>query len=122
MYYRRGEMGYSAEWIRMAKRSIASILPRFSSIRMVNEYLAKFYLPATRQGRRYAESEFEPARRLALWKHHVREVWAKVAIRRLDTAQNRIAFGEGLRLEVGEGNAILRRIQSPDRHLCPDFA
>ena len=53
MYYRRGDMGYSAEWMRMAKHSIATLLPRFSSTRMVSEYLAKFYLPATRQGRRY---------------------------------------------------------------------
>ena len=68
---------------------------------MVNEYLAKFYLPATRQGRRYAESDFEPARRLALWKQHVREVWPKVAMRRLNAPHKRIAFGDGLRLEVG---------------------
>jgi len=100
-YYRRGEMGYSAEWINMAKRSIASILPRFSSTRMVNEYLAKFYLPATRQGRRYAESDYEPARRLALWKELVREVWPKVTMRRLDVPSKRIAFGDGLLLEVG---------------------
>ncbi len=100
-YYRRGDMGYSAEWIRMAKRSIASILPRFSSTRMVNEYLAKFYLPATRQGRRYAESDFEPARRLAQWKQRVREIWPKVAMRRLDSPRKRMAFGEALRLEVG---------------------
>src|SRR5882724_1394185 len=100
-YYRRGEMGYSAEWIRMAKRSIASILPRFSSTRMVNEYLAKFYLPATRQGRRYADSDFEAARRLALWKQRMREVWPKVTVRRLDVPQKRIAFGAGLHLEVG---------------------
>ena len=99
-YYRRGEMGYSAEWIRMSKRSIASILPRFSSNRMVNEYLAKFYLPATRQGRRYAESDFEPARRLALWKQHMREVWPKVTLRRLDAPKKSIAFGNGLQLEV----------------------
>ena len=100
-YYRRGDMGYSSEWIRMAKRSIASILPRFSSTRMVNEYLAKFYLPATRQGRRYAESDFEPARRLAQWKLQVREIWPKVTMRQLNAPQKRIAFGEGLRLEVG---------------------
>jgi starch phosphorylase len=99
-YYRRGEAGYSAEWIRMAKRSIASILPRFSSTRMVNEYLAKFYLPATRQGRRYAESDFEPARRLAQWKEHVRETWPGVALRRLDVPAKRIAFGDAMRLEV----------------------
>jgi starch phosphorylase len=68
---------------------------------MVNEYLAKFYLPATRQGRRYAEMDFEPARRLAQWKQQVREIWPKVAMRRLDSPRKRIAFGEGLHLEVG---------------------
>jgi starch phosphorylase len=110
-YYRRGDMGYSPEWIRMAKRSIATILPRFSSTRMVNEYLAKFYLPATRQGRRYAESDYELARRLALWKLRVREVWPKVTMRRLDTPQKRIAFGEGMRLEVG---VFLDRLKAED--------
>ena len=100
-YYRRGEMGHSPEWIRMAKRSIATILPRFSASRMVNEYLSKFYLPATRQGRRYSQSDFEVARRLAVWKQKVRETWPKVAMRRLDSAPGRVAFGGGLRLEVG---------------------
>ena len=52
-YYRRSEMGYSPDWIRLAKHSIATLLPRFSSTRMVGEYLGKFYLPATRQGRRF---------------------------------------------------------------------
>src|SRR5579859_4265806 len=100
-YYRRSEMGYSPEWIRMAKRSITSILPRFSSTRMVNEYLARFYLPATRQGRRYAEADFEPARRMALWKQRMREVWPKVTMRLLEAPQKRIEFGERIRLEVG---------------------
>jgi starch phosphorylase len=99
-YYRRGEMGYSAEWVRMAKQSIASVLPRFSSTRMVTEYLTRFYLPATRQGKRYAESDFEPARRLALWKQRVRDIWPRVALRRLDTPVKRIAFGDKVRFEV----------------------
>jgi len=101
MYYRRGDMGYSAEWLRMAKRSIATLLPRFSSTRMVSDYLAKFYLPATRQGRRYGESNFEAARRLAEWKRHVRSSWPKVGMRRLDAPKKRVAFGDNVRFEVG---------------------
>jgi glucan phosphorylase len=30
-YYTRNEMGYSPEWVRMAKRSMATLLPRFNS-------------------------------------------------------------------------------------------
>src|SRR6266850_1610730 len=101
LYYRRGDMGYSAEWLHMAKRSIATLLPRFSSTRMVSEYLAKFYLPATRQGRRYGESDFEAARRLAEWKKHVRSSWRKAGIRRLDLPKKRIPFGDNVRFEVG---------------------
>jgi len=99
-YYSRNEMGFSAEWVRMAKRSIATLLPRFNSTRMVNEYVAKFYLPATRQWRRHSESDFGNARRLAEWKAHVRGCWNSIRIRRLDSAPKRVPFGEGVRLEM----------------------
>ena len=94
-------MGYSPEWVKMAKHSIASLLPRFSSTRMVSEYLAKFYLPASRQGRRYSEGNFDNARKLAAWKAQVRRNWASVRIRRLDTPLKSIPYGEGVKLEVG---------------------
>ena len=100
MYYRRGDLGHSPDWIRMAKRSIATLLPRFSSTRMVGEYLAKFYLPASRQGRRYSEANFEGARKVAAWKSHVRGAWDKVRIRRLDAPRRTLAYGDALRLEI----------------------
>lgn len=99
-YYTRNEMGYSSEWVRMAKRSIATLLPRFNSTRMVNEYVAKFYLPATRNWRRISEMGFAHAQKLADWKAHVRKSWGNVKIRRLDSPQKRISFGEGVRFEV----------------------
>ncbi len=101
LFYKRGDMGYSPEWVGMAKHSIASLLPRFSSTRMVSEYLAKFYLPATRQGRRYAESGYENARKLAGWKAAVRRSWANVRLRRLDAPSKNIAFGEGVKVALG---------------------
>jgi starch phosphorylase len=85
----------------MAKSSIASLLPRFNSTRMVSEYLAKFYLPAARQGRRYADNGFENASKLAQWKTHIRRSWDSVRLRRLDTPKRNIAFGEGVLLEIG---------------------
>jgi starch phosphorylase len=100
-YFQRGEMGFSPQWVRMAKHSIASLLPRFNSTRMVSEYLAKFYLPAARQGRRYADNGFENANKLAQWKTHIRRSWNSVRLRRLDTPKRNIAFGEGVLLEIG---------------------
>ncbi len=99
-WFARNEMGHSPEWVRMAKRSIATLLPRYSSTRMVNEYVGRFYLPATRQWRRFSEQGFAGARAVADWKAHVRACWQSLRLRRLDAATKRIAFGDGLRLEI----------------------
>jgi starch phosphorylase len=100
LYYARGPQGFSPEWIRLAKRSMGSILPRFNATRMLHEYVAKLYLPAARLGRRFAEENFAAARAVAEWKARVRAAWPKVAIRRLDTPKRRIQFGDSVRVEV----------------------
>jgi starch phosphorylase len=101
LYYRRGKLGYPTEWIGMAKRSIASILPRYNAERMVAEYRSKFYLPAMRQRRRYSDGRSEAAKLLAAWKMRVRAAWPGVTLRRLDTPPPRLTFGASLRVEVG---------------------
>jgi starch phosphorylase len=100
LYYNRSEGGYSARWIRMAKRSMASLLPRYDASRMLGEYVSRFYLPAARQGHRYAENGYEVAKAVAAWKARVRGAWPGVAARRLDSPRNRIQFGESIPVEV----------------------
>jgi starch phosphorylase len=101
LYYERGTMGYSPNWVRMAKRSMATIMPRFNSKRMVGEYLVKCYLPASKQHRLYKQSRYENSQAIAAWKQRVRNAWSGVALRRLDEAVQEIDFGQNLRLEVG---------------------
>jgi len=101
MYYRRNELGFSPEWVGMAKRSIASLLPRFNSTRMVMEYVNKFYGPASRQWRRYSDDGFAGAQNLAEWKSKVHKAWSTVTIRRLNEMSRRIGFGDSVQIEVG---------------------
>jgi starch phosphorylase len=100
MYYSRGSMGYSPEWVRSAKRSIASLMPRFNAKRMVGEYVSKSYFPAAAQGRRYCDGGFEAAKAVAQWKARVRTLWHGVSVRRVDVPLRRIAFGESVRFEI----------------------
>ncbi len=100
LYYKRNGMGYSEGWIKMAKHSIATLLPRFNSARMVGEYVQKFYLPASEQGRKFREEQYAAARSLAAWKSRVRTHWTGVALRRLDVAKKTIVFGDGFTLKV----------------------
>ncbi|MCL2298144.1 MAG: alpha-glucan family phosphorylase [Proteobacteria bacterium] len=99
-YYRTGPMGYSPEWVAMAKRSIISIAPRFNVTRMVAEYVRKFYAPAAEIGRRYAADNFAVARDVAQWKARVHAAWSGVRLLRLDQPERRLKFGSALRIEV----------------------
>jgi starch phosphorylase len=99
-YYNRSDGGYSAQWIRMAKRSMASLLPKYDASRMLGEYVSKYYLPAARQGRRYTERGYDVAKQLATWKSKVRAAWPGVSLRRVDTPARRIQFGESAPVEV----------------------
>lgn len=99
-YYRSTSLGYSPEWVAMAKRSIATILPRFNMQRMVTEYAEKFYAPAAEQWRRYAAADHAGSRQVAAWKGRVRAAWPGVRLRRMDQAVHRIRYGESLRFEI----------------------
>jgi starch phosphorylase len=100
LYYATGPGGHSPGWLTIAKQSIASIVPRFSSVRMLGEYAEQCYLPAARQWRRLSQEHFEPARKLAAWKAAVRKGWPGVRVRRVDHPVGRIHSGEQVRLEV----------------------
>ena len=46
LYYDRDQNGIPHGWVRMAKESLRSIVPRFSARRMLKEYTTRMYVPA----------------------------------------------------------------------------
>ena len=108
LYYDRGSGGYSAAWIRLAKRSMATILSRFSAARMVNEYVDHVYRPAAKQGARYLEGGGDGAKVVAGWKARVRAAWDGVTIRRVDEPPRTMTYGERMHVDVAVGLNGLR--------------
>jgi starch phosphorylase len=100
LYYNRVAGGYSPEWVRIAKRAMASLLPRYDASRMLGEYVSKYYIPASRQGHRYTQNGYEAAKAVSAWKAKVRAAWSGIAARRLDNPKSKIQFGESLPVEV----------------------
>jgi starch phosphorylase len=49
-YYKRNAEGLATDWIKIMKASIATITPRFSTSRMVRDYVEEAYLPAAKRG------------------------------------------------------------------------
>ncbi len=100
LYYARPHGGMPGDWIAMAKRSMASILPRFNADRMLREYMQTSYAPGARQGRIYRQHNAAAAAEIAGWKTRVRAAWPGVTIRRVDAPPRRISFGDAVTLEV----------------------
>ncbi|HYC37303.1 MAG TPA: alpha-glucan family phosphorylase [Usitatibacter sp.] len=100
LYYERGKMGFSPEWVHMAKRSIMTLLPRYNSERMVGEYLSRFYAPAARRGRDFGAEGFRLAKELAEWKRRVRPAWPRVQLRLVGEPERSMRFGDKVRFTV----------------------
>ena len=108
LYYDRGSAGFSPGWIRLAKRSMATVLSQFSAARMVNQYVDMFYRPAARQGARYLEGGGDGAKVVAAWKDRVCAAWDGVSMRRLDDPRRTLTYGDATTIEVAVGLNGLR--------------
>jgi len=100
LYYARNEDGYSPEWVRRSKRAMMSVIPRFSSRRMLQNYAEGLYYPAARQHRELAANDFAAARALADWKQRVRTAWPKVDLRLLADTPGELPLQQLLTISV----------------------
>ena len=100
LYYARNDEGCSPGWVAKAKASMASVAPRFNSMRMLEEYVERLYRPASARKRRLAADGHAGARQLAEWCARVRSAWPGVSLQRAGESPARIAHGERAHIAV----------------------
>jgi len=100
LYYARNAAGFSPGWVAMAKEAMASIAPRFSSLRMLREYTTRCYGPASERGRRLAAQNSDAAGAFAEWKARVRVAWNGVRMRGLGRAAESVDHGKSIHVAV----------------------
>jgi starch phosphorylase len=99
-YYARNEEGEPEAWIRMAKASMMSILPRFNTIRMAMDYLRDSYAPAARESHKLSQDNARGAQELAAWKQKIASNWDGVHGRLTSPIPESISSREHLPVEV----------------------
>ena len=100
LYYDRGPLGFSKGWVEKSKRAVRTLLPRFSSARMVTQYTNQFYRRASAHRAALERDGLAAAKQLAQWKAHVRRAWGGVSIRLVGEPARSLIFGESARLEA----------------------
>ncbi len=78
LYYRNRK-----RWIGMMKESIKSIAPRFSTHRMVKEYMDRFYAKAMSNYIWLTRGDYQGAKEIAKWKERAVNSWDKVEFRKV---------------------------------------
>lgn len=103
LYFAKNTKGFSPEWIQYIKNSIAQITPRFTTKRMLDDYIEKFYLKLASRSGMLREGNFAKARELAAWKATMAEGWEQIEIQQVeipDTLLHHPQVGEDYTLNV----------------------
>jgi starch phosphorylase len=124
LYYSRRENGCPEAWVKLSKRAMMTVIPRFNMRRVLYDYTQGLYVPAAAQYSRLAADGFTGARTLAEWKQRVRAAWPKVSLKLLSDATRDLPRRERLRLRVSAGLNALQpsdvRVEFIARRLLPE--
>ena len=80
LYFKKEEQGYSPEWIQYIKNSIAQITPRYTTKRMIDDYIEKFYSKLASRSAVLKENNFEKAKEIAAWKETMAQGWDGIEV------------------------------------------
>ena len=80
LYFNKNKKGVPEGWVEYIKNSIALITPEFTTRRMINDYIARFYNPMYNRVKKLHENDFRQVYELAAWKRRVIAGWNYVSI------------------------------------------
>ncbi len=86
LYYARNKKGFSENWIKVIKNSIATIAPHYTMKRQLDDYYDKFYIKEAARFKKLAAGNNKLAKDIALWKETVAERWDAIRVVSKDTS------------------------------------
>ena len=86
MYYNKNEQGFSEEWIKVIKNSIATIAPHYTMKRQLDDYYSKFYIKLAERSAMINANGYQEAKDIAQWKETVAERWDSIKVVASDTS------------------------------------
>jgi starch phosphorylase len=93
-FYDRNEHGIPVRWMSRMRASMAELAPRFSSNRMLREYVDNIYVLATDNFRRRIANNAHMAKEISAWQNSLEMYWAELYFGELqvDLKDNRWTF------------------------------
>jgi len=87
-FYRRDSDGLPKEWINTIKNTVSKVASNFTTNRMLNDYLEKFYIPLSKRAKSLIDDDFRKAREIAFWKRRLRREWPNIKVLSFEKPDN----------------------------------
>lgn len=79
-FYQRNSENIPVEWVKIMKESIKSLVYRYSTHRMVQQYTDKMYVPSIDRVNKILTSNYKYSTDLSVWKTDMEKNWSQVQI------------------------------------------
>ena len=87
LYFAKSSKEYPVEWVQHIKKSFAEITPRFTTKRMMDDYIHKFYRVLASRSGILKENNYAKAKELAAWKEKVANHWSDIEVISVDVPE-----------------------------------
>jgi phosphorylase/glycogen(starch) synthase len=83
-YYSRDDNGIPREWTSYIKNTMVKVAPEFTTRRMLNDYLEKYYKKLYERSHHLTADNYAIARELADWKVNITKAWDDIEVVKYD--------------------------------------
>jgi starch phosphorylase len=98
LYYAKNSKGYSPEWIQYIKNSITQIAPFYTTKRMFDDYINRFYNKLASRSVELKKNSFAKAKEIVLWKENMASNWDAIEVIHFDYDEKII----NKKIEIGD--------------------
>lgn len=110
-FYARNASGIPVPWVERMRASMSQLAPRFSSNRMLLEYLDGFYAPAARAFRRRQQHGSRLARELNAWHESLASHWHELHFGTIEVQLDGDEWSIGVPIYLGDIHAEHVRVE-----------
>jgi starch phosphorylase len=103
LYFAKNTKGYSPEWVQVIKNSIAKITPRYTTKRMIDDYIEKFYTKLATRSALLKDNNYAKAKDIVAWKEKISQAWNEIQVVSVDIPEKLLhnpQVGEDYNLNV----------------------
>jgi starch phosphorylase len=110
-FYERDQEGIPKAWIARVRASMSQLTLRFSTYRMMREYVEKMYLPAAMAYRRRMADGARLASELYNWEKKLTENWDNLRFGNISTSRDHESWIFGVQVYLGEIDPEMIRVE-----------